>query len=218
MKSHCKHVLLSCLLLLSLATLSQVQAQAQDARSILDNTASKLRRSGGISATFSAAVFKSKKIESAASGTIDIRGNMVKMTSSSGTTWYDGKTRWVLQNGSDEAYLSIPTSEEQQMLNPYAFLNIYKSGYRLSLKNVTYASKAAYEIQMKAQNKRQQLSDVLVTISATNAMPLCIRFKQSSGKWVRIQIGSISSGHKWPESHFVFNAKDHPGVEVVDLR
>lgn len=78
------------------------------------------------------------------------------------------------------------------MLNPYAFLNIYKSGYKLSAKNVTYASKAAYEIQMKAQNKRQQFSEVLVTLSAANAMPLCVRFRQASGKWVRIQVGSIS--------------------------
>lgn len=218
MKSQCKHVLLSCLFLLAFIALPQTSAQAQDARSLLNNTASKLRQAGGISATFNAAVFKNRKMESAASGTIDIRGNMVRMTSSSGTTWYDGKKRWVYQSGSDEAYLSIPTAEEQQMLNPYAFLNIYKSGYKLSAKKVTYASKAAYEIQMKAQNKRQQFSEVLVTLSAANAMPLCVRFRQASGKWVRIQVGSISFGHKWPQSHFAFNAKEHPGVEVVDLR
>lgn len=61
MKSHCKHVLLSCIFLLAFIALPQTSAQAQDARSLLNNTASKLRQAGGISATFNAAVFKNRK-------------------------------------------------------------------------------------------------------------------------------------------------------------
>lgn len=214
MKVKYKNYLLACLLLICGIT----PLQAQDARSILDNTSSKLRSAGGISAKFNVAMFKNKKAESSASGTIDISGKMVKMQTSAGTTWYNGKTRWVLQHGSDEAYISYPTVEEQQAMNPYGFLNLYKTGYKLSTKNVTYAGQPAYEVQMKAQNQRSSISEMLVTISKTSHMPLCIRFKQSSRKWVRIQVNGVSVGHKWNESHFTFNQKDHPKVEVVDLR
>lgn len=198
--------------------LTAYTVKAQNAEAILDKSSLKLKNSGGISASFSATIFNKKHAESNTTGNIDILGNKVKLQSAAGTTWYDGKTRWVLQNSNSEVYISSPTTEEKQMLNPYSFMNMYKTGYSLSSKAVTYSGQSAFEVSLKAKSKKQEIQVLLVTISQLNSMPLCIRFRQSSGKWIRIQINNISAKHNWPASHFTFNEKDHPRLEIVDLR
>ena len=208
-----KHIFL---ILLCACTLLPVQAQkAQD---ILDKTAGKLKNSGGIEAVFEATAFKGTKETGSAGGTIKVKGNKFKIESNSLTTWFDGKTQWTLLAGSDEVNVSTPTAAELQAINPYSFINIYKKGYAATLSKASYEGKSVHEVRLVATSKNSNMPKILLTIDPSTLLPLSVRFKNAKGDWTRIRVRSIKTGRQFANTAFTFDAKQHPGIEVIDLR
>ena len=192
--------------------------QAQKAQDILDKTAAKLKNSGGIEAVFEATAFKGTTETGSADGTIKVKGNKFKIESNSLTTWFDGKTQWTLLAGSDEVNVSTPTAAELQAINPYSFINIYKKGYSATLAKASYEGKSVHEVRLVATSKKSSMQKILLTIDPTTLMPLSVRFKNAKGDWTRIRVRSIKTGRQFADAAFTFDAKQHPGIEVIDLR
>lgn len=191
---------------------------AQTARQVLDETANKLKGCGGIEATFEATQFKGAQESGATNGHLYVMGSKYKITSPSLTTWYDGHTQWTLMNGSDEVNVSTPTAAEQQQSNPYTFLSLYKKGYNLQLANTTYKGKTCHEVRLNAQSKNSAMQLIIVVIDKNTHMPLSIRVKDNHGEWTRIRVNSLRTNRRWSDSTFRFDQKQHPGIEVIDLR
>ena len=192
--------------------------QAQKAQDILDKTAGKLKNSGGIEAVFEATAFKGTKETGSASGTIKVKGNKFKIESNSLTTWFDGKTQWTLLAGSDEVNVSTPTAAELQAINPYSFINIYKKGYTATLAKASYEGKSVHEVRLVTTSKKSSMQKILLTIDPSTLLPLSVRFKNAKGDWTRIRVRSIKTGRQFADAAFTFDAKQHPGIEVIDLR
>ena len=193
-------------------------ANADTPHQVLDKTAGILKNSDGIQATFEVTSYKGASISGNTSGTIYVRGNKFKITSQQMTTWFDGKTQWALMAGSDEVYASTPTADELQSINPYTFVNLYKSGYNAQMTITNYNNKSCYEVRLLAQQKGRSIREMRIIIDKTSYWPLSIRMKQKDGNWIRIRVGNTSSGKKWKDSFFQFSKKDYPSVEIIDLR
>lgn len=193
-------------------------AFSQTARQVLDQTANKLKASGGIEASFEATQFKGTQEAGSADGRIYVEGNKFKISSSSVTTWFDGHTQWTLLNGSNEVNVSNPTAAELQQTNPYTFLNLYKKGYDLRLATTNYKGKACHEVRLVAQNKSNAIQLLIAVIDKTTHMPLSIRLKDNRGEWTRIRVNGIKTNRRYADSTFRFDQKQHPGIEVIDLR
>ena len=204
--------------LILLCAFTLLPAQAQKVQDILDKTAGKLKNSGGIEAVFEATAFKGTKETGSASGTIKVKGNKFKIESNSLTTWFDGKTQWTLLAGSDEVNVSTPTAAELQAINPYSFINIYKKGYTATLAKASYEGKSVHEVRLVTTSKNSNMPKILLTIDPATMMPLSVRFKNAKGDWTRIRVRSIKTGRKFADAVFTFDAKQHPGIEVIDLR
>lgn len=209
-----KHILLT----MAASCALQLSTFAQSARSVLDQTASVLQHSGGIEATFEGTQFKGQKAAGIATGRIELDGNKFKITSDALTTWFDGHTQWTLMTGSDEVNVSTPSAGELQHINPYAFINLYKQGYTLSLNESSYKGKSCHEVRMKAQSGSNSIQLLVATIDKSTHLPLSVRIKDHKGQWTRIRVSGIRTHRKWNVSNFRFNAKQHPGIEVIDLR
>lgn len=205
-------------LVLMAACSMQVSVWAQSAKSVLDQTAATLRSAGGVEATFEGTQFKGTQAAGTATGKIQIQGNKFKIASSALTTWFDGRTQWTLMKGSDEVNVSNPTAAELQQMNPYTFVNLYKSGYNLSLNESTYKGKACHEVRMTAQSRSNHIQLLVATIDKKTHLPLSIRIKDHRGQWMRIRVSGIQTKRKWGDANFRFDPKQHAGVEVIDLR
>lgn len=186
----------------------KAQNSASQARALLDRTAKIVGRAGGISASFSMQHPTNGNI----SGSIAVKGNKFNARTSQAVVWYNGKTQWTYLKKNDEVNVSTPTLAQQQMMNPYTFVNIYKHGYNMSAKK----SGSSSEVHLTAQNKKQGIQEMYITVSNKTAMPSKIKMKHS-GKWYTVSIGSISTKNL-PNSMFTFNSKDYPSAEVIDLR
>lgn len=193
--------------------------QKNDARTILDATASKIHKAGGVQASFNATSYTGSNPKGDASGTLYLKGNKYHILTENMVTWYDGKTQWTYVKANQEVNVSNPTQAEQQSGNPYAFINMYKSGFKYSLEgSETLRGEDCYTVRLVAENKNRDIQEVLLSISKKDYMPLCIRMRQGSKNWTRISVSDIKTKQKWNDSFFRFNSKDFPQAEVIDLR
>ncbi|MCD8202418.1 MAG: cell envelope biogenesis protein LolA [Prevotella sp.] len=178
----------------------------QEARTILDKTAAIVGNAGGASASFSMTTSKGNT-----SGTISIKGNKFMAKTSSATVWYDGTTQWTYMKSSNEVNVSTPTEAQQQSMNPYKFINLYKSGFKLSMKTVT----AGWEVHMTSTDTKRTIKELYVTIDKSYH-PTEIRMLNNSN-WTTINVSDFKT-QNYTDADFRFNSKDYPQAEVIDLR
>lgn len=197
---------LSLVFIALLAAIGIYAQNAAQARKILDKTAAVIGRKGGASANFSI----SGKY-GASSGTISIKGNKFNARTPQAIIWYDGKTQWTYMKNSQEVNISTPTEAQQQSMNPYKFINIYKNGFKLGMKNVS----GGWQIHLYATNQKRTIKEMYITISK-NYLPQTIKMRQSNG-WSTIKISNFKAKNL-SDATFKFNAKDYPHAEIIDLR
>lgn len=191
-------------LILLLGTLSAFADNAAEARKVLDKAASKINIKSGITANFSVTAKNMSH-----SGTIAVKGKKFCARTSNSIIWFDGTTQWMYNKSSDEVNVSAPSATVQQTMNPYNFLNLYKSGYKLSMTK----TKSGNEVHLVGNGK--SISEMYITIDSNYNLK-DVRMKQRN-QWIHITVSNIKNTSH-PDSAFRFNSKDFPSAEVIDLR
>ena len=120
-----------------------------DARKVLDATAAQVTGQGGVKARFKADSFTDGNLQGSVSGTMCLQGEKFRMDTPEMVTWYNGETQWSYVKANEEVNVSVPTPEERQAMNPYAFVHLYKEGYGLALKETVLRGKPCYEVTLK---------------------------------------------------------------------
>lgn len=196
------------ILLSLIAGVCGMSAQSNmSARSILDKTAEVVGNAGGASASFTYS-----GANGSADGTITIKGNMFKAVMSQATIWYDGKTQWTYVKSTEEVNISTPSDTQQQSMNPYNFINLYKKGYDLTSKK----SGNNHEVHLTAQTgSGRKIKEMYVIINA-NYQPVKVKMLTDKG-WSTITVSGFKTGN-YADTVFRFDAKAYPNAEVIDLR
>ena len=184
---------------IALLTLPVFAQQQMQAKVVLDKMAATFEKAGGIRAEF--------------------KGEKFVLKTDDGITWFDGKTQWSYLRSSDEVNISNPTGTELQGLNPYALLQIYRHGfdYKIgSLKN--FGGKPVYEVVLTATDKKRDLSRIVLYVSKDTYQPLFIMMEQRDKSRSEITVTGYQTGLKYADGMFVFDKKQYPHAEVIDLR
>ena len=192
-----------------------VMAQQSDAKDILDRTADAFRKAGGVRITFSV-----RAPEGESKGVIRLKGDKFMLETEGISTWFDGRTQWSYLASSDEVNVSEPTPGELQSINPYVWLSLYNRDYSLKLAKIGNASDDnTYKIVMTATKRSQDMQCLILYIEKGTLRPLKISMVQRGSKdAVVVSINSYQTGQNYPDSLFVFDKKDYPTAEVIDLR
>lgn len=210
MKNFFLLALISCALLPNMLS-------AQTARQVLDRTAATVGVNDGVKASFTISIFNGSQSSGSTSGTLQLKGNKFHAVTPQAIVWFDGKTEWTYMKKNDEVNVSNPTAAQLEQMNPYHFINIYKSGYSLKMKSENLRGRGVYEIHMKAQDKQREIQQVLISVDKNSYQPLCVRMLQGKKKWTVISIKDFASANI-PDDIFRFDSKDFPKAEVIDLR
>ncbi len=180
----------------------------QTARSVLDKIAATVSNRTGVTANFSISDGKAKSL----GGTISVKGKMFHATTTQADVWFDGKTQWTYMKGNNEVNVSTPTESELQAINPYNFINIYKTGFKYSMKN----QGNNYEIHLTATDSKRKLQEMYIYANRSTCVPSQIKMKQGT-RWNVITISNFKKA-KLNDNMFRFNRKTHPEAEIIDLR
>ena len=207
-----KHTLLSILLVAAMAVVASVQSMAQSnpaqARAILDKTSKVIGHKSGVSAAFTL----NNPTTGNVSGTIAVKGGKFNARTPQAIVWFNGKTQWTYMKKNNEVNISTPTQAQQQMMNPYTFINVYKTGYKMS----STKAGGSYEVHLVAQNQKRSIQEMYVMVNSKTYVPSRVKMKHN-GRWYTVTISNFSA-KKLPDSLFAFNSKDYPSAEVIDLR
>lgn len=195
-------------ILIALVTFFTMGTSAQTAKEILDKTATVVGRKGGASANFS---LTSPKYGSA-NGTIAIKGNKFNARTAQAIVWFDGTNQWTYMKNTNEVNISKPNQAKQMSMNPYTFINIYKSGYNMDLK----VQGGKYVVHLVAQNQKRSIAEMYIYITPKTYIPSQVKMRQGT-TWSNIYISGFKA-KSLSNNTFVFNSKDFPQAEIIDLR
>ena len=179
----------------ALALAMPVVAQTS-ARDILQRAAETFRRSGGVSASFAI-----HSPEGNSTGFIRLKGEKFVLEAGGMTTWF----------------ISEPTDEELQTLNPYAWLSLYDRGYDVKL--LPAESAGQYKIEMVARSTEAQVSRVVLWLERSALQPVKFALTLSgSVEPTVITVRDYRTEQTYPDALFVFDPREYPTAEVIDLR
>ena len=181
---------------------------AQTALSVLDKCAATVAVKDGVSASFT---MNSAQYGNA-SCTIAIKGQKFHMASNTTTMWFDGKTLWTYMASNEEVNISTPTAQQLQSLNPYNFINLYKSGYSYTMTT----SASTFNVHLTSTNAQHKITEGFITVDKSTYAPKEIKLLQGT-KWTTFTISGLKA-EKLDDSKFRFNSSAYPDAEIIDLR
>jgi len=193
-----------CTILIAMSTYA-----AWDAKSVLDKAAAEFRKCPSVNVTF----------EVAAGGDIDngsiiLQGNKLYTRLTNTTTWFDGKTMWSYVKDNDEVNVTEPKPAQLAKMNPYAFIDLYKSGYDIEFGTNT---KEYFEVVLTSTNTKNSIQKAIIRIDRFNYQPKYIMMGGSKAD-IEIKVTSYKKGKKQADSVFRFNKKNYPNADIIDLR
>ena len=97
-------------------------------------------------------------------------------------------------------------------MNPYRFINMYKTGYNLGLTD----KGKAYWVHLTALNPKNSVPEIYILIDKKTSHPETIKMRRGK-EWTTVTVRNFKAG-RLADSVFTFNAKEFPHAEVVDLR
>ena len=181
---------------------------ALTARQVLDKTAAVLNNKSGVSADFTV---KNTRMGNS-SGTIYIKGNKFHAVIPAGEVWYDGKTQWTYLKVNEEVNITTPSPSQQQVINPYTFIYLYKKGYKYEMaQNAT-----TYSVTLLGEDQSHGIGEMVIVISKKTFVPSLIRMRQGNS-WTNITVSNFKKA-KLADGLFQFNKMKYPKAEIIDLR
>lgn len=205
------------ILLLSVASYAQSSAES---KAILDKASQLFEQSEGVKLSF---ILSPDSPEGGAfepqEGVAFVKRNKFKLDMPYTTTWFDGTTQWVLLKDANEVNISSPTDEELISISPLGLLNMYKTNYVLKKPVAgSFNGKATTEIEMFPINKSQDFESLTITLNNKTNSVVMVKFTTRDGNKNKLTISDYNSNNKFTDELFQFNKKNHPGVEIIDLR
>ena len=129
------------------------------------------------------------------------------------------RQQWSFVERNEEVNVSTPTGEELQATNPTLLLRSYEKGFTAKYKgeSTSPSGKAAHDIEL-VPKKKSDIVRVELQIEKFSGLPASIAVFSKNGISSTIRISKMKTGVNQPDSYFVFNEKDYPDAEIIDLR
>lgn len=195
--------------------LALVPASAQGAAEIWLNKAAEKIRNKGTEITF-----RIKEDGVRIGGKLLMDGEKFTYDTEEMKIWYDGTTLWTLQvgDGYNELYISNPSMEDQQSINPCLLLNNYKENFTITDGGEkSLSGNPVHKVTLTANNESQEIKTLNIYIASDGMLSL-LEFIAPDGHPYKIEVRSMRNGLTFPKSTFTYQPESYPADEVIDLR
>lgn len=192
-------------------------AQAQSGTAALDKVVEKFRHSGDLSAHFTLTLYNAlNEPVDKQTGTIKLAGDKFYWKTPSMTVWYNGQLQWAYVASTQEVNLTEPTADEVASINPYILINTYKQNF--SVKALKSKNSQLRVAELTPKKKGTNIDRVIITVNASSWTPQSFQIHYSDRTHSTIVLSKYTAGQNFPDATFVFDKKQYPHAEVIDLR
>ncbi|MBP5393521.1 MAG: hypothetical protein J6Y59_06875 [Bacteroidaceae bacterium] len=200
-----------------LALLVSICIQAQDAMKVLDIAADRIRKAGNVKIEYKAGIFTNGTETASSAGTMWLQESKMRLEADGVKTWYNGKTRWCYVPEANEVNIDEPNKKEMAAMNPYTFMNIYKKGFKMTVKETVLRGEAVYEVYLKARYAKMEVKEIYVDVRKSDYQLLCIRLRENKD-WQRVSVLSFKGNLNLNDDFFTFKESEYPNVLINDMR
>lgn len=203
------------------ALLMAAPSYAQDAKAkvILETAQKKMGSLKTLKSGFTLRLMgKTGKAQDTKKGTFLMKGVKYHISFPGQEIICDGKTVWTYMKDANEVQVSNYNPSEQSISPTKLFTNFYDKEYKyryLAARKV--GGKTCDVIELLPSEKGAQFSKVELAIDKSGAVAGGNIFEKNGNQY-QYEVNGFTPNAPLADNQFVFDAKAHPKVEVVDLR
>lgn len=196
--------------------ISGVIAAQNTAADLMKSAVDKMKSYTSIEATFDYSMInKEAGIHETQSGTGIMKGNAYKLLFPGQELISDGTTMWTYMPDNEEVMVS-DAPQDGSSFSPLMMLTTYDENYSMKFVNNNGTKAKTKTIEMT--KKDNDLEKVVVVIDETEQQVSKISVFDENGNEFVIDIKDMCFDKTYPDDYFIFNSKDYPNVEVIDMR
>ncbi len=192
------------------------------AKSILDGVTKKVSALKTMKANFSLKLTGGKggNVTDTRKGSIALKGQKYHVVLGNQEIMCDNKTVWTYNKETKEVQVANYNPGEQSMspaklFQPSFFDKEYIYAYKGERKE---GGKNCDIIELTPRDKSKPIARIEMMIDKATSMIAGGNYWEKNGNKYAITISNIVQNAELPDGMFSWNPKEHPGVEVVDLR
>ncbi|SRR6266404_672967 len=191
-----------------------------DAKKILDAVSAKFKSYKAVQASFTYKVENADgKTISTKKGTVYMKGTKYRVSFVGQEIFCDGNTVWTYDKSSNEVTITKLDASSNTLTPQKLFTNFYDKDFLYKLNGEKKAAgKTLQEIEMTPNDKTKAFHKVYLMIDKNAKTIYSTRVLEKAGNRYSYTVNTLNGKANIPDSKFVFNKKDYPGVEEVDLR
>ena len=130
----------------------------------------------------------------------------------------DGKTQWTVLLDIGEVQIT-DVNPNDKSLSPTNIFFFYKKGYSMKkLKDVVVGGQSLYAIELKPEDKSQNISRIVLRINKSNSLIYDASVFDKNGNTYTYSLKNIETNKTFSPGIFQFYKHNYPGIEIVDLR
>jgi len=211
--------LLVTLITLALSLFAQTSSDP-DAKKILDAVSAKFKSYKAVQAGFTYKVENADgKAISTKKGTVFMKGTKYRVSFVGQEIFCDGNTVWTYDKSANEVTITKLDASTNTLTPQKLFTNFYDKDFLYKLNGEKkQAGKTLQEIEMTPNDKTKVFHKVYLMIDKNAKTIYSTRVLEKAGNRYSYTVNTLNGNANISDSRFVFNKKDYPGVEEVDLR
>ena len=191
-------------------------AQDQVAKDVLDKLSTTTKSYKNMTVGFDF-IFenKSQNIKDVQQGTIVLQEESFRLEMQEQIIINDGESQWIYLADMNEVQI-MEHDPEEEMMSPNKLFTIYEKGYKYTYVGAeAEKGKRLQVIDLFPEESGAFIKITLAVDAAKNQLHKIIMHDKNGGSYTYLVTSFKSNTNITP---FNFNAKDYPGVEVIDLR
>jgi len=212
-----KTLSVSLLVMCSLSIPAMAQNDAK-AKTILQNVSKKVNGLKSLKADFSLHL-SGGKVNETKKGTFTMKGQKYHVMLSGQEIICDTKTIWTYNKDANEVQVNKYDPNEQTISPAKLFTDFYDKEYSYKyIGEKKISGKNCDIIEMLPIGKNKQFTKIDIDIDKATTMVTGGNVWDKNGSQYQYNISNVKTNENVADNTFSFDAKAHPGVDVVDLR
>lgn len=184
---------------------------AETPAQVLDKAVAKLRNAKSVNCSFRV-VSNGNDVN----GSFKSTGGKFNLATPGSTTWFDGTSMWTANNSTKEITLVNPSESEIRETNPFAYLDGYKSQYKLFFSR--RKDDGRYLVLLNPRSSKSEIKAIEVAVNKKTYLPERFIIRDRNDHVSTVYIRSLSLTGSNTASTFVCPVSTMSDFELVDLR
>ena len=191
-----------------------------DAKKILDNVSAKFKTYKTVEAHFILKIENSSgKVMGTKTGVVSMKGSKYRISVSGQEIFSDGINIWTYDKSANEVQITKFDPSTNTITPQKMFTNFYDKDFLYKLNGESkVGNRIVQEIELTPVDKTKSFFKVIVDIDKKTLAIVNTKIFEKTGDRYTYTITSMKTNTNLPDGLFLFDAKNYPKVEVIDLR